>query len=159
MKYVLNYCSRVRNGHTEVLLLLKDRPAWQAGRLNLPGGKVEPDEAPLDTALRELKEETGLVARFSEQVGVMRAEDHHEIFIFRMWLAPQDERLEPRQGETEQPIWMPISEAIRDARLIPNLRTIIPMTECGVTNYTILDGAKSDYGKEHSFAITVPTSY
>ena len=44
----------------EVLLVLKDKPEFQKGRLNLVGGKVEANEAPYDAAIRELKEETGL---------------------------------------------------------------------------------------------------
>lgn len=43
-----------------VLLIRKNRPQWQAGKLNGPGGKVEPGETPQGAARRELFEETGL---------------------------------------------------------------------------------------------------
>ena len=55
-----------------VLLIHKQKPAWQAGKANFPGGKVEESDQPTDSELyrqtseyhncahRELLEETGL---------------------------------------------------------------------------------------------------
>lgn len=43
-----------------VLLIRKNRPRWQAGRLNGVGGKIEPGETPLEAMRREFREETGL---------------------------------------------------------------------------------------------------
>lgn len=43
-----------------VLLIRKNRPQWQAGKMNGVGGKVEPGETPQGAAPRELFEETGL---------------------------------------------------------------------------------------------------
>lgn len=43
-----------------VLLIRKMRPAWQAGRLNGVGGKVEAGETPVNAMVREFREETGL---------------------------------------------------------------------------------------------------
>jgi len=50
----------VFNNSGEVLLLKRPKEAHQGGLWSFPGGKVEGDEMPLDTAVRELKEETGL---------------------------------------------------------------------------------------------------
>lgn len=44
-----------------VALVRKKRPAWQAGKLNGIGGKVEPQETPLEAMRREFKEETGAI--------------------------------------------------------------------------------------------------
>lgn len=44
---------------THVALIRKNRPAWQAGLLNGIGGRVEPNETPLDAMVREYAEETG----------------------------------------------------------------------------------------------------
>ena len=40
------------------------------GKWNLPGGRVEPKEAPWDAAVREAKEETGFDVRIKELTGV-----------------------------------------------------------------------------------------
>ena len=42
-----------------VVLIRKNRPTWQAGLLNGVGGKIEPEEAPLQAMVREFEEETG----------------------------------------------------------------------------------------------------
>ncbi len=42
-----------------VLLIEKKRPAWQAGKLNGIGGKIEPTETALEAMVREFKEEAG----------------------------------------------------------------------------------------------------
>ncbi len=44
---------------TQVALVLKRRPQWQAGRLNGVGGKVERYEQPLQAMHREWREEAG----------------------------------------------------------------------------------------------------
>lgn len=46
-----------------VLLIRKNRPDWQAGRLNGIGGKIEDGEASIDAMIREFKEEAGLLYR------------------------------------------------------------------------------------------------
>ena len=43
-----------------VVLIRKNRPTWQAGKLNGVGGKVEANESPSQAMIRECKEETGV---------------------------------------------------------------------------------------------------
>ena len=45
---------------SRVVLIRKRRPAWQAGRLNGVGGKVEPGENFLRAMTREFQEEAGM---------------------------------------------------------------------------------------------------
>lgn len=44
----------------KVLLIQKMRPTWQIGKLNGIGGKIEPNETPLNAMAREFSEKTGL---------------------------------------------------------------------------------------------------
>lgn len=51
---------------THVALIRKNRPDWQAGRLNLIGGHVEPNEMFITTMVREFWEETGVKTKRSQ---------------------------------------------------------------------------------------------
>lgn len=42
------------------MLIKKNRPKWQAGRLNGVGGHIEAGEAPIVAMVREYQEETGV---------------------------------------------------------------------------------------------------
>jgi len=56
-----------RNG--EVLLLKRPDDVHQGGLWSFPGGKVESGEHPLQAAIRELKEETGLSGKHWRHLG------------------------------------------------------------------------------------------
>jgi predicted NUDIX family NTP pyrophosphohydrolase len=59
---------RVRSGGPEVLLVHPGGPFWKnkdAGAWSIPKGEPDADEDPLDTALRELQEETGIAVKKS----------------------------------------------------------------------------------------------
>jgi 8-oxo-dGTP diphosphatase len=62
--YVVGFLFDVSLRH--VVLIQKNKPDWQAGKLNGVGGKVEPidgavpGQPPVATMVREFKEETGL---------------------------------------------------------------------------------------------------
>lgn len=49
-----------RHADNNVLIVHKDKPAWQKGWINLVGGKIEQSETPEEAAYRELMEESGL---------------------------------------------------------------------------------------------------
>lgn len=57
-EYVLGFAfSRARD---IVLLIEKQKPYWQKGKINGIGGKVEPNEKRYYAMIREFKEETGI---------------------------------------------------------------------------------------------------
>lgn len=56
-KYVAGFMFRYDG--QEVALVLKNKPAFQVGKLNAIGGKIENDETPIVAMCREFLEETG----------------------------------------------------------------------------------------------------
>ncbi len=81
-----------------VVLLYPEQGAWfiptmlrpiemklHAGQVALPGGVVEPGEAPYETALRELNEELGVPSEGIEVLGALRP-----VYVFNsnFWLKP-----------------------------------------------------------------------
>lgn len=61
IEYVLGFM--FNEDESKVLLIMKNRPAWQAGKLNGVGGKIEAGETPIQAMEREFAEETGFVAK------------------------------------------------------------------------------------------------
>lgn len=61
---------------SNVVLIQKTKPEWQAGKLNGVGGKVEKfDQTAHDAMVREFKEETGVVFTDWTQYAVMESPD------------------------------------------------------------------------------------
>jgi len=81
MRYVLVYVSDWPN---HLLFVRKNKPDWQAGKLNFPGGHVEPGESDVEAAVRELREETNLDARTIYPRGriICGAEGDAEVVVF-----------------------------------------------------------------------------
>ncbi len=69
-------CCTVVSDAKNQILLVKRSVQPKAGMWCLPGGFMEIGETPEETALRELKEETGLTGRISGLLGVL---SHHSI--------------------------------------------------------------------------------
>ncbi|PWB82719.1 MAG: hypothetical protein C3F11_10445 [Methylocystaceae bacterium] len=92
-----------------------------------PGGKIEPDESPLECAKRELSEETGLIAEALELRGIV-----HEvatipdwewlIYVYVTCEAKGDVKLEASLRETT---WLPI-ETISEQRIPPSDKIFLP---------------------------------
>lgn len=55
--YVCGFMFGLRS--PRVVLIHKNRPPWQAGKLNGVGGKIEGDEEPKHAMVREFREEAG----------------------------------------------------------------------------------------------------
>src|SRR5688572_3151742 len=122
----LYYRSDMSLFQSEVLLIHKNRPAWQAGKLNLPGGKVEEGETPEQAVIREFMEETGIGVTKVEKYGEMR-DRAFCIHCFDITGVTGSTNPNPRSEETEEVKWFDLREAIKDPRLIPNLRVIISL--------------------------------
>lgn len=138
----------------QVLLVLKDRPAWQKGKLNLPGGKIEDGETPLKAAIRELKEETGYVPLVTpREMGKIQSGQttiHCFKAVVNSSVPPQ-----AREGETELVEWHNWFRLLSDDRLIPNLKIIIPLIRSSVTDWVIGDPYRSEGKPRHTLKISV----
>lgn len=106
-----------------VAMVLKNRPAWQAGLFNAIGGKIEEGEAPATAMAREFLEETGVETTPLEWMFHTRLEgDDFNVFFYKMF---SDKVRSATTRETEaihllNPYNLPIN-------VIHNLRWIIAL--------------------------------
>ena len=110
----------------QVLLLLKNRPEWQAGNFNGVGGKVEVDkETPREAMTREFEEETGVFVpqrywtHFCTIYGC-RAAWRVTFFWTDFFLCSTAKMI-----EDEEPMW--IQSDHLPPNMINNLNWLIPM--------------------------------
>jgi 8-oxo-dGTP pyrophosphatase MutT (NUDIX family) len=102
----------------EVIVIVPTRRGAQGQRvLALPKGHVDPGETPDQTALREVREETGVDARLVEKLGEVRYFYQREgkrifkrVTFYRFsYLAGS---LDDHDDEVEEARWMPLPAAI-----------------------------------------------
>ncbi|RMF00282.1 MAG: 8-oxo-dGTP diphosphatase [Alphaproteobacteria bacterium] len=92
----------------EVLLIRKKR-GHGAGKINAPGGKIDPGESPLQAAVRETVEETGVVVTEAMLAGRFRfVELNGPQWLGFVFLASLYEG-EPRETEEADPFWCPVT--------------------------------------------------
>jgi 8-oxo-dGTP diphosphatase len=106
-----------------VVLIRKNRPEWQAGKLNGIGGKIEPNEAPIDAMVREFREETGVETTTEDwryAVGKITGPES-EIFIYRAFSS----KVWDIQTTTDEDVRRYFVEPVHP-EAVSNLHAIIP---------------------------------
>lgn len=154
--YILALCTRHNNGLEKILLVLKNKPDWQKGHFNLPGGKIEGDETPEDTAIREVIEETGYNPLLQPVVMGILKDGDNKIYCLKV-LVQDNGKPKPRLKETEKVFWMSWYGARVDSRIIPNLKVIIPLMQGGLEGWEIEDQYRKTTGPFHSIKVRIPT--
>lgn len=107
-----------RNGQIFVLLIKRGWPPHE-GLWALPGGHVDPGEHDIDTAARELREETGLDVTTADltEVGTYRApgRDPRGRYVSFAWLAVLDRPTTPTAGDDASDAhWWPVDQLLRE---------------------------------------------
>ena len=106
---------------SRVLLIRKNRPAWQKGKLNGIGGKVEPSDTDHLAAMRrEFREEAGLDIAEWHDVLTLTAADWHTHFYRAFGDIDRARAITDEQLEIHL-----TSDLPRDT--IPNLHWMIPL--------------------------------
>lgn len=136
-RYVLCFPHQIPSAFQQhIMLIERNRPAWQKGLYNLVGGHIEEGEDPRDAAIRELWEESGIRAAYAEVAGKITGPDY-EVFVVNLpYGGPQ--RIIP--GLTDEPVfWLPVQKALAHPKLIPNLRVIVPLMFAGAKGWELID--------------------
>lgn len=153
-KYVLIYAYNCDNPE-KFIIIKKDRPQWQCGRYNLPGGHIENGESPEEAAIRELKEETGLFPLINAKPKILGTIYGQFGVVYCIKIPVVYNRLIPRDTETEIPKWTTYHRIKNNKLLIPNLKIIIPLMHQELIDWIIKDTSDSNNKDMHSFNIIV----
>jgi ADP-ribose pyrophosphatase len=101
-----------------VTLIRQLRPAVGAVMLELPAGRLSPGEEPAACGLRELAEETGLVAARLAPLGFIYSSPGVFDEVIHLYLGTGLSQAEANQEEYEdiESVRLPLAEAVRMAR-------------------------------------------
>ena len=90
------------------------------GYYDIPGGKIEEGETPEQTAIREMKEETGLKVGNLKYKGNMIIEYPNRIFDFDVFITNESEG-EPQEFEENTSEWIEINELLQKEKILSNI--------------------------------------
>lgn len=100
-----NLCFIVKEG---AILLIRKRRGLGAGKINGPGGKIEPGETALAAAVRETREEIGVTPLQLEERGVLRFQFLDGYSLICTVFIAHDYAGELRETVEATPIWFPV---------------------------------------------------
>lgn len=107
-----------------VLLIQKQRPAWQAGKLNGVGGKLEENETLTQCIAREVNEEASLETQPQDWVSVGKMGNAEwEVHVFTTQYHGEKDLARSLTDEEVQ--WHPAQTL--PANIIPNLSWLVPL--------------------------------
>jgi 8-oxo-dGTP diphosphatase len=110
----------------QVALIWKNKPAWQKGKLNGIGGKIEKGELPITAMRREFHEETGVLHNGWVELITLTGAEWRVYFFCSVGKVNEFEYVETK--EEEEVAKIEIERLLAwDFDHIPNLDWLIPM--------------------------------
>lgn len=120
-----------------VAMIRKTKPAWQAGRHNGIGGKLEAGETPLNAMVREFQEETSVKTEFHQwhhfaQLDIradVKVDKHEPASVdFFCTVLSQHQGWDLQTTTEEEVVFMPLDQITPAAyNLLPNICWLVPM--------------------------------
>ena len=115
--------------HAHIVLVLKNRPVWQAGRFNGVGGKIEAGETAAAAMARECFEETGLslgADQWQHKAQITDSETYR-VDCF-MTISPDIFSARRQERESEEIRILSVGDITTDVHpVIDNLKWLIPL--------------------------------
>lgn len=123
VSYVVGFAHDKHN----ILLIRKNRPDWQKGKLNGVGGKIEKGELPTAAMIREFREETGVYTLYSNwRLVCLLQFEQAQVHVFE-WETSSQVLTMARTMTDEQLELVSVPEYVDRHDLIDNLHFLIPM--------------------------------
>jgi 8-oxo-dGTP diphosphatase len=124
-QYVVGFMFSANKGH--VVLIRKNRPDWQKGKLNGVGGKIELGEFPIKAMIREFQEETGVDTNILDwRLFATMEGPESKIYLYTGTSEPY---CKGAQTVTDEHIDYYPSSDFDIYNCVPNLKWLIPMAK------------------------------
>ena len=104
----------------EVVVTKYKKGNKKEGYYDIPGGKIEEGESPKQTAIREMKEETGIEIQNLKYKGIMTIEYPDRMFIFDTFIT-KEYKGEPQEFEENTSEWIDIDELLKKEKILSNI--------------------------------------
>lgn len=111
-------CYLIKNNKIVVIKYKKGNR--KEGYYDIPGGKIEEGESPKQTAIREMKEETGINIKNLKYKGIMTIEYPDRKFIFDTFISNEYEG-EPQAFEESTAEWIETKELLQKEKILSNI--------------------------------------
>lgn len=92
------------------ILLIRKKRGHGAGKINAPGGKIDPGETPLACAIRETREEVGVEALNPSLMAELKFVDQADAQWLGYAFVARDFRGEPAETAEAEPFWAPLDQ-------------------------------------------------
>ncbi len=127
----------------EKILLIHKKRGFGAGKINGPGGKVDPGETALGAALRETYEELGIKPLGAGQRGELHFQFRDGDSLHCAVFLAHDFEGEPRETDEAVPLWTPL-DAIPYGEMWADDRHWLPLLISGAhfTGFFEFDGER-----------------
>ena len=125
----------------EKILLIHKKRGFGAGKINGPGGKVDPGETPLESALRETFEELGIKPMGTQASGELHFQFRDGFSLHCTVFLAHDFEGEPQETDEALPFWISL-DAIPYDKMWADDRHWLPLLIRGAhfTGYFEFDG-------------------
>jgi 8-oxo-dGTP diphosphatase len=113
------------------VLLIRKKRGLGAGKINAPGGRLEPGETPLEAAIRETREEVCITPLDLSYAGVnlFQFVDGYSIHVHVF--KARDFEGEPKETDEASPLWSPV-DAIPYEEMWEDDRLWVPLVLEGI---------------------------
>lgn len=115
----------------EVLLIGKNKPEWQKGLINAPGGKVEEGEIAEECIVREFQEETSLITTVKDwkYIGQLLNGENYKVDVLTCMYDPKFGKAVSLTDEAV--FWL--STRNLPMHCVPNIHWLVPMALLALT--------------------------
>lgn len=117
--------------HSGVVLIQKNTPEWQRGKLNGIGGSIEEGETPYAAMVREFAEETGLQQLEWNKLGIMHGKGRAGPFIMHVFFATNKNLDNINYTTSEGLVTVWLDSEWQKADRVDNLDFLIPAARHG----------------------------